>query len=153
MVKSRYLGCLFAKLDAPQDLGMTPRGQRLVFIVSGGTFVGPDLKAELLPGGGDWLTLRPDGTAEMDVRGTMRTDDGALIHMYYNGRIVVPEDIAPQVMDHMSEDPVDPSHYYMRSAPFFETSSAKYAWLNGIAAVGVGALGRGGVTYQLYAIE
>ena len=30
---------------------------------------------------------------------------------------------------------VDPSEYYFRKAPFFETGSDKYGWLNRIAAV------------------
>lgn len=153
MLKSKFIGTLFAKLDLPQDLGPTPNGHRLIYIVTGGTFTGPEINATVLPGGGDWLTIRTDGTAEMDVRGTMRTDDGALIHMYYNGRIVIPEDIAAQVMDHMAENPIDSSRYYLRSAPFFETSSPKYAWLNNIAAIGMGGMGHGGVTYEIHAIE
>ena len=33
---------------------------------------------------------------------------------------------------------VDPSAYYLRNTPYFETSAAKYDWLNRIVAVGVG---------------
>lgn len=153
MLKSRFLARLFARLDGPQDLGVTPDGHRLIFNVTGGTFEGPRIKATVLPGGGDWLSLRADGTAKMDVRGTMRSDDGALIYVYYGGRVAVPIDLLPQAMDHMTETPIDPSRYYFRSAPFFETSSPKYAWLNNIAAIGVGGLGHGGVSYDIYEIE
>ena len=33
---------------------------------------------------------------------------------------------------------VDPSEYYLRNMPNFETASATYDWLNRIVAVGVG---------------
>ena len=33
---------------------------------------------------------------------------------------------------------VDPSEYYFRVAPVFETGAERYAWLNKILAVGVG---------------
>jgi hypothetical protein len=33
---------------------------------------------------------------------------------------------------------VDPSEYYLRNTPCFETASATYDWLNRIVAVGVG---------------
>ena len=34
--------------------------------------------AKVLPGGGDWQTIRDDGVAELEARYTLRTDDGAL---------------------------------------------------------------------------
>jgi hypothetical protein len=33
---------------------------------------------------------------------------------------------------------VDPTEYYFRVAPVFETGAERYAWLNKILAVGVG---------------
>ena len=47
---------------------------------------------------------------------------------------------------------VDPSEYYFRTTPVFETSSEKYGWLNRIVAVGVGKLGKNKVTYKVYKI-
>lgn len=153
MLSSRFIGTLFAKLDTPQDFGVTPNGHRFIYHVLGGSFEGPDLKATVLPGGGDWLMLRPDGTAEMDVRGTMQTDDGALIHVYYKGRIDVPEELVERVLDHTTDDPIDPDKYYLRSAPFFETASPNHAWLNRITSIGKGRMGHGGVTYDIFAID
>jgi hypothetical protein len=48
---------------------------------------------------------------------------------------------------------VDPSEYYFRTTPFFETASEKYAWLNKLVAVGVGRRTRTGVVYSVYAIK
>ena len=33
---------------------------------------------------------------------------------------------------------VDPTSYYFRINPMFETASEKYGWLNGVVAVGIG---------------
>lgn len=46
--------------------------------VIGGSFSGPKLKNQVLSGGGDWLLFRKDGAAQVDVRSTLRTEDGAL---------------------------------------------------------------------------
>ena len=104
----------------------------------------------LLPGGGDWLLVRPDGASELDVRATLRTDDGHLIYMYYRGILSRP----PAVMERMrqGERDIDPSEYYFRTTPVFETGSEKYDWLNRINSVGVGRFTQSGVAYTVYAI-
>ena len=33
----------------------------------------------MVPGGGDWVLMRPDGVARLDIRFALRTDDGELI--------------------------------------------------------------------------
>lgn len=44
------------------------------------------------------------------------------------------------------------SEYYLRTAPFFETSSPKYAWLNKIVTVGMGERRPGDVRYEIFEI-
>ena len=44
------------------------------------------------------------------------------------------------------------SSYYFRTAVFFETAAAKYAWLNGIVAVGVGHQLPTGPVYQVFEV-
>ena len=39
----------------------------------------------MLPGGDDWTIKRPDGIIDLDLRVTLETDDGALIHMTFEG--------------------------------------------------------------------
>ncbi len=46
---------------------------------------GPKLRGKMLPGGGDWLTVRTDGVGILDVRATIESDDGALIYLAYTG--------------------------------------------------------------------
>jgi hypothetical protein len=43
--------------------------------------------------------------------------------------------------------------YYFRTALTFETEDPRYAWLNGIVAVGVGRRTAGGVRYAVFAVD
>lgn len=149
-LKAEFLLDLNADLEVPQDIGPTPHGNRRIVYVKGGTFAGPRLKGEVLPGGGDWLLVRPDGAYELDVRGTLRTDDGHLIYVHYPGIIHA----SPAIMQRLrrGERDLDPSEYYFRTTPAFETGSEKYAWLNVIVAVGIGRRTPTGVGYMVYAM-
>lgn len=62
-----------------QDVGAGPRGARVTYPITGGTFEGARLKGRVLPGGDDWAVKRADGVVELDLRITLETDDGALI--------------------------------------------------------------------------
>ena len=54
--------------------------------------------------------------------------------MYYTGV----RHGSPEVMRLIADgETVDPSEYYLRNAPFFETAAPKYDWLNRIVSVGV----------------
>jgi hypothetical protein len=148
-LKSEFLCEVSVDLEEPLDMGATPHGVRRIYVVKGGTFEGPKLKGQLLPGGGDWLLLRPDGAGELDVRATMRTDDGHIIYIYYRGILHGPPEVAARILQ--GEAP-DPSEYYFRTAPFFETGSEKYGWLNRTVAAGIGKVGPNWVGYTVYAI-
>ena len=141
---------LQGNLEKPQEVGATPTGVRRIFLVTGGSFEGPAARGTVLPGGGDWLVRRPDGVSELDVRVTLRTDDDQLIYARYRGLI----DIPPPVQERRGRgERIDPSEYYFRTTPVFETASAKYAWLNRIIAVGVGEIGVDRVAYTVYAVR
>jgi hypothetical protein len=150
-LKSEFLCEIKGDLDweGAINVGTTPHGTRGIVYVTGGTFEGPRLKGEVLPGGGDWYLVRPDGAAVLDVRATMRTDDNHIIYTYYRGIRATP----PEVMERMQKgEAVDPSEDYFRTTPVFETASDKYGWLNRIVAVGVGRSTPTGVAYEVYAI-
>ncbi len=120
-------------LEPPQIVGQTPQGLRQVYIVRGGTFTGPKLRGEVLPGGGDWALIRPDGTLQLDVRATARTDDGALIYVTYSGLIVTTPEVWERIL--RGED-VPLSQYYFYTNPMFQTAAPQYDWLNRTLAIG-----------------
>jgi len=131
-LKSEFLCELIGEMGESQVIGNGPRGVRRIATVIGGKIEGPKIKGELLPFGADWLVLRPDGAWELDVRITIRTDDNELIYAYYRGVI----DASPEVWERRANgEIVDPTEYYFRSTPVFETGSEKYKWLNKIICV------------------
>lgn len=144
-----YLLELAVDLDPPLDIGDGPLGRRVLFGSAGGTFTGPDVHGDVLPGGGDWALFRADGTMTLDVRLTLRTHDDALIHMTYGGRCVVASEYRQAMADRANRHRVDPSNYYFRTNPVFETGSQRYSWLNDIVAVGSGYFIEGGIAYRV----
>lgn len=131
------------------NFGDGPAGRRMLFGSAGGTFEGPQLHGEVLPGGGDWAVFRPDGAMVLDVRLALRTHDGALIHMTYGGRWITPPELRAEMADAANHHRVDPARYYFRTNPLFETGAKAYAWMNDIVCVGVGYLVEGGIAYRV----
>jgi hypothetical protein len=121
-----------------------------VFAVSGGDFKGDRLRGSVLPIiGSDLLLSRPDGSSQQDVRMLLRTDDGATILMTYRGV----RHASTEVNERLARgEAVAPSEYYLRTAPFFETSSPKYAWLNKVVTIGVGERRPDSVVYEVFEI-
>jgi Protein of unknown function (DUF3237) len=62
------------------------------FPVTGGLFEGDRLRGKVLQGGDDWTVKRSDGVVKLDLRITLETDDGALVHMTFEG---IRDDRAP----------------------------------------------------------
>ena len=133
----------------PQLLGKTPLGDRRIVVVTGGSFEGPKLRGTVEPGGTDWILLRPDGALQLDVRLSLKTDDGALIGMTYRGFRHGP----PAVIERLNRgERVDASEYYFRTAPLFETSAPRYDWLNRIVAIGIGHRLPQGPVYRVFEV-
>jgi len=149
-LRSRHLFTITMKLPPTLELGDTPAGTRRVFTVSGGQFAGDRLCGDILAeASSDLLLVRRDGSCQQDVRLILRTDDSALILMTYRGV----RHASPEVGARIARgEQAAPSDYYLRTVPFFETSSSKYAWLNKIVSVGVGERNADGVKYEVFEI-
>jgi hypothetical protein len=146
-MKSRLLMTLEVAVVGPQRFGPGPHGARVTAPITGGTFEGPRLRGKVAPGAAaDWTLLRGDGVLELDLRLTLETDDGALIHMTSFGlRHGPPEVIAALGRGEL----VDPARYYFRTAPRFETAAPKYAFLNRLVAVASGDRRAAGPIYTI----
>jgi uncharacterized protein DUF3237 len=149
-LKSRHLFTITMKLPPTLELGDTPAGERRVFIVSDGQFAGDRLRGEVLPqGSSDLLLVRADRSSQQDVRLILQTDDGALILMTYRGV----RHASPEVNARIARgEQVAASDYYLRTAPFFETSSSNYAWLNKVVSVAIGERLADGVRYEVFEV-
>jgi hypothetical protein len=134
-------------VDPPLDLGDIGKGGRRIVPIAGGDFSGPQIRGKVLPGGADWQVLRNDGTAELEARYTLRTDDGALIYV----RNLALRHGPPDVMAALAAgQPVDPIRYYFRGATFFETGAAGYAWITKSIVVCTGEREPAGVKLKFY---
>jgi len=137
-------------LATPQELGETPHGRRRVIAITGGSFRGERLAGRVLPGGADWQLIRADGVAELDARYTLETVDRSLIYVRNFGYRHGPADVMRRLM---AGDPVDPSLYYMRTTPRFETGAERYRWLNGLICVASGARRAAAVELEVFEVR
>src|ERR1700716_2610654 len=80
-MNTRLLMTLRVTVATPQSIGAVPHGTRRTVPITGGDFEGPRLRGSVLPASADWLLLRADGVLELDLRATLRTNDGGLISM------------------------------------------------------------------------
>jgi hypothetical protein len=131
-----YLGTLRADIGTRTVVENGPQGTRTIVQIVGGRFEGPRVKASVQTPAGDWITNRADGSYRLDVRLTLKTDDGALILVTYNG--------IGQTTDRGAS---------LRCAPLFETGDSRYSWLTRLQAVGVGERAGTTVSYDIYALK
>jgi len=148
-VRTQPLFTIKLLTDKPQVLGRTPAGERRIVAVTGGSFEGPRLRGTVEPGGSDWIIGRPDGSLRLDVRLSLRTDDGALIGMTYAGYRHGPAEVIERLN---RGETVDPSLYYFRTVPLFETGAPTYAWLNNVVAVALGHRPPEGPVYRVFEV-
>jgi len=145
-MNSTLLMTLEVAVAPPQKIGAVPHGTRVTAPIASGRFEGPRLRGRVLGGGGDWTLLRSDGVLELDLRITLETDDGALIQLASFGLRHGP----PEVLAALARgEAVDPSSYYFRTTPRFETGHPKYAFLNRLLAVASGDRKPGGPIYTI----
>jgi Protein of unknown function (DUF3237) len=151
-LKSEFLFDLEISLDAPQTVGQVQTGIRLIYPFKDGTVKGDKINGKLLNPGADWGLVIDSTTFKVDVRTTLKTDDGSLIYITYFGYNHADAKNFARIGAGNGKD-ISPSDYYFRSAVFFETSAPKYAWLNHTIGVGVGRFpDQGKVAYRVYAI-
>ena len=133
-----YLGTLRAETGSRTVVENGPQGTRTIVQVVGGRFEGQRVKASVQTPAGDWITNRADGSYRLDVRLTLKTDDGALILVTYNG---------------IGQTTNAGAGASLRIAPLFETGDSRYVWLTRLQAVGVGERVGTTVKYDIYALK
>ncbi len=131
---------------SPELVGAIPQGTRAIGYVKG-WFEGPGIKGTIRAC--DWFLTRSDGIGEADVRGTMKTDDGALIYMHYNGLL----DMRQSTVGAGAAVP-GTGTCQVRTAVRFETGAQRYQELNNVQAIGIGEVSfdTGKIKYNIYAL-
>jgi hypothetical protein len=123
------------EIEPPLIVGTLATGERRIINITGGTFSGSRLSGRILRGGADWQIIKSDGVTEVEAKYTLETDDGALIYIVNWGLRHGPKEVMKKMM---AGEHVDPSQYYFRMTPKFETGADKYSWLNRVVAVATG---------------
>src|SRR5262249_27930893 len=118
----------------------------------GGWARGPAIRGEVIPPSGDWLRVMPGGTRKLDVRISIRADDGAIIFMTYVGRSRATADVVQRLEP---GETLGPAQLNFLIPPPFKTAAPAYAWLNDVVAIGkIVSLNRSAnrhVTYDIFA--
>jgi Protein of unknown function (DUF3237) len=148
-LRTRVVCRVDASLEPPLEWAPTAAGQRRVIGIAGGTFDGPLMSGEILPGGADWQILAPDDTAIVEARYTLRTRDGELILVNSRGVRTGPPDVLAALRRGEMREPDD---YYFRTAVTLETGPGDYEWVNRALFVAVAARGPASVVYDLHQI-
>jgi hypothetical protein len=116
-------------------MGDTAFHRRVIGGISRGRWDGDRLAGDIVEPGGDWAIPSRDGTLMLlDVRQVIRTDDGALIYVSYQGRC-------------------DRGRGTYTVAPTFETDDERYAWLNGVQAIGQGRSDGDDIVYEMFEVR
>jgi hypothetical protein len=134
-LEGEFLFSLQVNVAKAQTFGTTPLGGRRLAIVSGGHFEGPRLRGSVEEGGTDWIRIRTDGVRQLDVRLSLRTHDGCMIALRYEGyRLASDETLATE----RTGVEVPAAEHWYRVAAFFEVGDERYDWLNRVTAIGLG---------------
>lgn len=114
-------------------IGATPDGYHINFFIESGRVVGPRLNAVIRGEGADWLWIRRDGMAVIDVRATWETDDGALISYRSGGFIELgPDGYTKVAAGQLAGDPP------FCTTPVLLTAHPRYEWVNRLQLLGFG---------------
>jgi len=79
--KTEFIWEAKVKIANMINVGESKSGVRRVIPITGGTFIGPKIKGEVLLGGEDSQLVRPDGDTELNARYLLKTDDGYVIQV------------------------------------------------------------------------
>ena len=113
------------------SMGPGPLGERRVVNILGGTFEGPGMRGEVLPGA-DWQIVRADGVLDLDAHYALKDAGGGIVRVISQGYRHGPGDVLAALA--RGED-VDPTRYFFRTVMRFETGAPYLEWLNRTIAV------------------
>lgn len=122
-----------ARVGAILEVGPGPLGHRMVAELIGGRVTGERICGELVAPYGDWALFGPDGWATLDIRGQIRTDDGALIYFQAQGHLEITDAVQQFIAGVASTDWDD---HYARLSYKLECGDERYSWVNRTVLVG-----------------
>lgn len=139
---------LEVEVGKPIDVGATPSATRRFIPLTGGTFSG-DAEGEVLAGGADWQTVRPDGTLEIAAHYLLQTKAGGLIEVSSVGL----RHASPEVLERAARgESLTRDDYYFRTHITLRTAIPELAAWNNRLFYSVGERKRSRVCLAVYEI-
>ncbi|CAN5760833.1 DUF3237 domain-containing protein [soil metagenome] len=120
-------------IDVATKIGDTALGKRRFIGITGGTFKGPRIEGEVIPGGADWQTVRADGVTVIEAIYALKTTDGAVIAVRNLGLV----------------SPIEDGGRYVRTNPTFDAPQGPHDWLNKSIFVGTIGVAEGGKAVRI----
>ncbi|WP_461642188.1 DUF3237 domain-containing protein [Labilibaculum euxinus] len=123
--KAEFMWDAKVKIGNMVVVGESKRGTRRMIPITGGSFKGPNIQGEVLPGGEDWQLVRPDGDTELNARYLLKTNDGIIIQVINKALMHVPAKdeegsfYIKSIVD--LEAPTDSRYDYLNHAIFIGT--------------------------------
>lgn len=139
---------LEVEVGKPIDVGATPSATRRFIPLTGGTFTG-DAQGEVLAGGADWQTVRPDGTLDIAAHYLLKTSAGGLIEVSSIGV----RHAAPEMLERAARgETLARDDYYFRTHITFRTAVPELSAWNHRLYYSVGERKRARVCLSVYEI-
>jgi len=148
-ISTQYVMTLYAPLEAGQAVDPT---LYIYNVGPGGWVKGPKIEGTIVAPSGDWFRILPSGVSRLDVRVAIRTNDGALIYLTYNGIFRDTKEVEARAE---RGEVLTSKDLYFMIAPTIQTSAAKYDWLNGVQYIGkmVSYKNDSYVKYDIFAVH
>ncbi len=128
-------------------------GPRVLAGITGGTVTGK-VTGTVLPIGGEFGLFLSPTSYQINVRAAIKADDGAIVYITYSGYMSAADPQTLQKLFSPAGKDLDPSSYYWRTNPLFETTAPQYAWLNNTVGLGYGSYNEDGhVVYKIFAVK
>ncbi|CRG88086.1 hypothetical protein PISL3812_05113 [Talaromyces islandicus] len=130
---------------------------RAIVPINGGFIEGSGLKAQVLPGSGDWILTDPTtGVSDLDVRIQARTDDGHSLYVHYNGKLKANDKVDKVLSFAPDAKTTNYGDHEWFITPIVETSDPKFKWVEESVFIGQGHFivdsTGSAVEYQIYRI-
>jgi hypothetical protein len=84
-MKPQLVMTLHVEVGEPLHVGRVLGGELTLIPITGGTFAGPELHGQVLPGGADWNTRLSAQESHVCARYWIQTDDGSVICIHNEG--------------------------------------------------------------------
>lgn len=108
------------------EVGAVGHGTRRVIPILGGSCIGRDWSARVLPGGADFQLIVNARMARLEARYVLETDGGDRIYVKNDAVRTASADVMARLV---RGEPVDAAAVYFRCVPTFEASAPALAWI------------------------